>query len=193
MALALSCCLSPYTSVLSSYSTSDLHLFFARRRAKNEREKERRGRDEPMSGVRASVGPSPQSTLMGTWDWVDPGYAKLRASESQRGCVYTPVLLDRARGGGKGESRSPISSTVVRGTDQVHPSHTQYHTHAILDIAIKPRHQKRPELGDDSTRLKEYEKSLVTTRQTKRKPRACITHVHSRVYLVAPSPRRNGT
>ncbi|KAK1500787.1 hypothetical protein CTAM01_06239 [Colletotrichum tamarilloi] len=38
-----------------------------------------------MIGVRASVGPSPQSTLMGTLDWVDPGYTNLRASESQRG------------------------------------------------------------------------------------------------------------
>ncbi|KAK1671940.1 hypothetical protein BDP55DRAFT_635363 [Colletotrichum godetiae] len=89
-----------------------------------------------MSGVRASVGPSPQSTLMGTWDWVDPGYANLRASEPEG----------------------------------------------------------RPELEDDSTRLKEYEKSLMTRRQTKRKPRACIlTYTHAPTsYALAEKERRAG-
>ncbi|KAI3537173.1 hypothetical protein CSPX01_10262 [Colletotrichum filicis] len=137
LSLFLSLSLSPrlFTSVLSSYSTSRLpflfFFFFSVPRAaagQNEREKERRGRDEPMSGVRASVGPSPQSTLMGTLDWVDPGYTNLRASESQRGwCIHACLS---GRGGARRMPFANIEHCGPRNRPGTLESHTiQYTRH----------------------------------------------------------------
>ncbi|KAK1477597.1 hypothetical protein CCUS01_16619 [Colletotrichum cuscutae] len=105
-------------------------FFFVPRAAagQNEREKERRGRDEPMSGVRASVGPSPQSTLMGTLDWVDPGYTNLRASESQRGwCIHACLS---GRGGARRMPFANIEHCGPRNRPGTLESHTiQYTRH----------------------------------------------------------------